>query len=355
MAHERGVRALVRRLRRGARKRLNDFLVAFGGTPTPRSQRLEPSPRRILVVRLNKRLGNAMFTTPLLRSLAASYPEAEIDVLMRGRANAVLLQTLPGVRTTHVLDSGVRAALRLIRTLRRRRYDLAIIPSTGSSSDRFGALASGARRRLGFAGPDQWLRLSHAAARPAGEQHQGRIPLALLRDGLGDTPMTLHEYLSVCPSPTAREAAARARRTALGTDAGPVLAFFTRATGDKQLPGSWWQTWYAALREAPDAPRLLEIRPSPEAVGLTPDMPGLHLAALDQLAALIGGVDLFVAGDCGPLHLAAATGTPTVGLFRASPPAAYAPLGPECLSLTNDDLDPERAAAWTLAQLRATR
>lgn len=352
MAHDRGLPAVIRRIRRGARRYLNKLLVHFGGTPMPRPRPLDPPPQRILVVRLNKRLGNAMFITPLLRSLAASFPEAEIDILMRGRANAVLLRGLPGVRATHVLESGLASALGLIRVIRRQRFDLAVIPSSGSSSDRFGALVSGARRRLGFAGPDQWLRLSHAAA-ASDEPHQGRSPLALLRNGLGDTPVKLHPYLSVQPSADAHAAAAEARRVALGDTAAPVLAFFTRATGNKQLEPAWWQAWLAALGEAPDAPRLLEIKPAADAAGLNPNMPGVHLAALDQLAALIADADLFVAGDCGPMHLAAATGTPTVGLFRASSPTLYAPLGPNCLSLRGDELEPVRAAERTLGQWRA--
>lgn len=351
MAHDRGLPAVIRRIRRGARQYLNKLLVRFGGTPTPRPRPLDPPPQRILVVRLNKRLGNAMFITPLLRSLAASFPEAEIDILMRGRANAVLLRSLPGVRAAHVLESGLTSAPGLIRAIRRQRFDLAIIPSAGSSSDRLGALVSGARRRLGFAGPDQWLRLSHAAA-ASDDHHQGRSPLALLRHGLGETPVKLHPYLSVQPDADAHAAAATARRATLGDAAGPVLAFFTRATGNKQLTPAWWQAWLSAFREAPDAPWLLEIKPGPDAAALTPDMPSVHLTALDQLAALIADADLFVAGDCGPLHLAAATGTPTVGLFRASSPALYAPLGPDCLSLTDDELDPARAAERILAQWR---
>lgn len=353
MAHDQGVRAIIRRIRRGARQQLNHLLVQFGGTPEPHSRPLEPPPRRILVVRLNKRLGNAMFITPLLRSLAATFPDADIDILMRGRANAVLLRGLPGVRATHVLESGLGSALGMIRAVRRQRFDLAVIPSRGSSSDRYGALLCGADRRLGFAGPDQWLRLSHAAA-PDAEHHPGRSPLALLRNGLGETPVKLHHYLSVQPDADARAAAAAARRAALGANHGPVLAFFTRATGNKQLPTDWWQAWLNALRQSGDTPQLLEIKPGPDAAALAPDMPGVHLAALDQLAALIADAELFVAGDCGPMHLAAATGTPTVGLFRASSPAHYAPLGPHCVSLSDDDIEPARAAECTLALWRQT-
>lgn len=48
---------------------------------------------------------------------------------------------------------------------------------------------------------------------------------------------------------------------------------------------------------------------------------------LDELAGLISLCRGFVANDSGPLHLAAALGVPTVGLFGSSDPAATSPRG----------------------------
>jgi ADP-heptose:LPS heptosyltransferase len=46
------------------------------------------------------------------------------------------------------------------------------------------------------------------------------------------------------------------------------------------------------------------------------------------LAAALERLDLFVTGDTGPMHLAAAVGTPIVSIFGPSDPARYAPQGP---------------------------
>jgi ADP-heptose:LPS heptosyltransferase len=45
-------------------------------------------------------------------------------------------------------------------------------------------------------------------------------------------------------------------------------------------------------------------------------------------AALLAQLDLLVTGDTGPMHLAAAVGTPVVAVFGPSDPARYAPSGP---------------------------
>jgi lipopolysaccharide heptosyltransferase II len=49
---------------------------------------------------------------------------------------------------------------------------------------------------------------------------------------------------------------------------------------------------------------------------------------LPQLAALMARCRAFVGGDTGPLHLAAAVGTPTVALFGPSDPRRNGPYGP---------------------------
>jgi heptosyltransferase-1 len=53
----------------------------------------------------------------------------------------------------------------------------------------------------------------------------------------------------------------------------------------------------------------------------------LDRLSLTGLAALLKRVDLVVAGDTGPLHIAAAVGTPTVSFFRATDGKLTGPRG----------------------------
>lgn len=71
----------------------------------------------------------------------------------------------------------------------------------------------------------------------------------------------------------------------------------------------------------------------------------LFLAPL--LRALLARLTVFVAADSGPMHLGAAAGTPVVGLFKATPAAAYAPMGRNCVALEGAEPTPEKAAAET--------
>src|SRR5205814_5942896 len=58
--------------------------------------------------------------------------------------------------------------------------------------------------------------------------------------------------------------------------------------------------------------------------------PALNLAGkttLKQLAALLGAADAVVSNDSGPMHLAAALGTPVVGIFTCTSPLLSGPNG----------------------------
>jgi heptosyltransferase-3 len=54
------------------------------------------------------------------------------------------------------------------------------------------------------------------------------------------------------------------------------------------------------------------------------------------VATCLKRCDLFVGNDSGLMHLAAATGTPTLGLFGPSPSAHYAPWGTHCAAVETD-------------------
>jgi ADP-heptose:LPS heptosyltransferase len=55
--------------------------------------------------------------------------------------------------------------------------------------------------------------------------------------------------------------------------------------------------------------------------------------SLTELAALCRRARLFIGADTGPLHLAAAVGTPCVGLYGPWPASRHGPYGPQHISL----------------------
>ncbi|MBI4428019.1 MAG: glycosyltransferase family 9 protein [Ignavibacteriales bacterium] len=52
------------------------------------------------------------------------------------------------------------------------------------------------------------------------------------------------------------------------------------------------------------------------------------LLTIGELCALFRRLEIFISNDSGPLHLAAVTGAPTIGLYGPESPIFYGPLGP---------------------------
>lgn len=343
----------IKRFRRGARNTLSAWL-ARSNASVPVLQPLDPAQvRRVIVCRRNKRLGNMLFLTPLLRSLAATMPHAEIDVLISNADYVELFQGLPRVR--HVWSMPARGwrwpfrMLGLLLQLRARHYDLVIEPSLHSFSNRLLARLCAARWRLGFHTPSQWLNLTHNVV-PEVEPHEGLQPLQLVSQGMAG-PVQLYPQLDIALGAQERAAARATLDILVKADQGPLLGFFAEATGKKRLSPEWWQDWLDAMRQSKRSFRLLQILPPGETPPLEPDMPYVREPGHRRLAAMLGELDLFVSCDAGPMHLAAAAGARTVGLFHATSIARYQPLGADCVALDIKDLTPAQVATAVLARV----
>lgn len=336
--HNRGLRARLAHWRHRQRKRCCYLLARLLGTVHARPGPLAANTRRILVVRMNRRLGNILFLTPLLRTLAATLPEARIDVLIHSQAQKELLHTLPGVYHVWVRGQHPGAMWRTFRALRRQHYDLAIDPTGNSTSNRVGLALVRARQRLGFARCDQWLRLSHAAPR-ARQTHQALQGVELLEQAITWPPIQPIRTLAVFPGESDHQKAGHHWQQLSNSlaDKRPVIGFFRHATVCKTLPASWWQRWLASLQEQLPEAVLLEILATPTTPPLQPQLAHIALESLTELAALMSRLDDFVAPDSGPMHLASAAGIPVLGLFQTTPPEQYAPLGSTSQALFDPD------------------
>lgn len=105
-------------------------------------------PARILIVRLGS-LGDLIHTLPALAALRDAFPGAEIDWVVE-RAHAELLALVPMLSRVIVLGGRTTAGWwEVIRTLRARKYDMAI-DLQGLVKSATLARLSGAKRVVGF-------------------------------------------------------------------------------------------------------------------------------------------------------------------------------------------------------------
>src|ERR687892_172185 len=86
------------------------------------------APRRILLVRIDERVGEALLTTPLFRALRRRADRPEVHVLVHRKVTRVL-RGHPDIDALHTLESWERLIGPLspaIREARARRFDVVV-------------------------------------------------------------------------------------------------------------------------------------------------------------------------------------------------------------------------------------
>jgi lipopolysaccharide heptosyltransferase II len=310
------------------------------GVARPFRRRGRPeTPERILVLRL-ERIGDLLMTLPAIQDIRTLAPAAEIDLAV-GTWNIPLAEAIPAVTHVETLDAAwltreggglnMPSLLRAARRWRRRDYDLAINfePDVRSNLLLGGA---GAKRTAGWTsgggGPLLDLALEYDV-----RAHTTANARRLVHQVFGRTPLESSRPLLAIPEDARRAAMARIP----AGSPGPLVA--VHPSGGRPIK-QWEPEKFAAvaqrLSEELGATIVLTGGKSDRALV---DVVKVALPArvvvdvagdsdVLVLAAILDRVDLLVTADTGPMHLAAAVGTPVVAVFGPSDPARYFPGGP---------------------------
>lgn len=76
----------------------NLFVKTINETKSVQNSIKNPSEiKRILIVRPNHRLGNQLLITPLLQEVITTFPEAKIDLFLKGNLGPILFKNYPEV------------------------------------------------------------------------------------------------------------------------------------------------------------------------------------------------------------------------------------------------------------------
>ncbi len=368
----------LRKLRATLRHRLGQAAARLIG-PRSYGETLRPEEiSSVLICRVNARMGNAVFLTPLIRRIHELLPRASIDLATAYPKAEDLLGSLPGMRRVIRFPyKGVHLLWRYcaaVRRLRRERFDLVIDPTPNSTSGRLILMLARARYRLGYATDNQWAPLTHAVPQPAAIMHQAAWPIFLVSRALGAQcdPSELRLWLPLSAQEIEAGRAAIERAVAKqGVPGLPQLAssaegpepmwiatracgFFAHATGLKTVAPDYWRAFWDAFLQLEPAAVPIEILPSPSSPPTDPRSVSLHFPSPRALTAAMSTMRLFVCADTGPMHLASSTRVPTVGLFRASNPALYAPLKPCDLALDVTQHSPRAVAEYCQRVWRAS-
>ena len=288
---------------------------------------------RILLTRL-KYIGDIVLTTPLVHTLRDTFPGAYIAYL--GDSKGVsLLENNPYLDKIYSIDFEHNSLLkqcRLFFELNREHFDLVIDLFCNPRS----ALLSFATR---------------APVRVGGDLHgRGKLYTVRIRDdGRPKSAVIFHqqsldaagiEGKFFAPEIFLTEDERTEARRYLGWQgidvARPLVALHAGGTWPAKLwPAERFAELADLLRAKSGAQILLTRGPKDaevvqkvedNSVGTVLSLPVLPLR---QLAAIISLCSAFVANDSGPMHIAAAVGTPTIGLFGPGEETIWFPYTPE--------------------------
>jgi ADP-heptose:LPS heptosyltransferase len=266
---------------------------------------------RILFI-TSTRIGDAVLSTGILNHLIRSHPQAKVVVACGPVAEGIFAR-MPNRAWTIVLTKRRLRLhwLELWREVAGTRWDL-VVDLRGSAF----AWTIRARRRLVMRG---------------GRQPGHRLAQLGALLGLDPPPLPVAWF-----SPADRERAAR-----LLPGSGPWIGLGPTANWDRK---TWSADRFSALFRAltgPGAPlegaraAILGGPGEKERAMAAPVLAALGDRAVDlvgslslpEVAAVLTRCALFVGNDSGLMHLSAATGTPTLGLFGPSRVEEYAPAG----------------------------
>ena len=301
------------------------------------------NPRNILIIDFGQ-LGDVVMSLPALRAIRERFPHARITVAvgrpgaeiirMSGYADAFVAVDRVGLRDGFKPLSVLRI-LQIVKDVRRSQFDFVIDLHSFSETNLLGFL-SGARKRLFARRPGRSLDfLANFNPKPPVDKND---PEQHLVDRYLDVlvPLGIKEPPRV-PRLTTRLEDDRAvdamLRKAKADQGSPLVGLFPGAGH----PGRCWPL----ERFAQLADSLLRndgVRPivfaGPEERGMVQRMRALFPPAsvildklsIPQLAAAQARLAVLVSNDTGPVHLAAAVGTPIVVLIDLPTPHAYVPL-----------------------------
>ena len=287
-----------------------------------------------------------MFTTPAVRGLRERFPDAHLTYIVEPAAapivanNPLLDEIIVVPRGRGIV--GLAAELALVRRLRAARYDIAIDFHGGPRSSLLTWL-SGAPVRLGYEVVGRSWMYTKRVPRP--RQHRPRHSVENQWDLLSaleiPPPDAATFPVEMTPDPRAAEAVGE-RLARAGVRSGDRLIVVHVSAGN---PFRRWPTAafvaLVTILVARDRRRRVIVTSGPselQAAGRVIDQARMRLDPIDcdhvvscgefslaELRALVDRAALYIGGDSGPLHVAATSTVPIVGLYGPTLPVRSAP------------------------------
>ncbi|MCD6508286.1 lipopolysaccharide heptosyltransferase II [Candidatus Poribacteria bacterium] len=291
--------------------------------------------RKILVMHTGGWIGDMVLLTPALRAIRNAYPDAHISILVNPLVEGLMSRN-PYIDKVIVYDKrgeqkGMRNLLGMASALKEEGFDMAILFHPNSIRSALLAFLARIPIRVGTNTSKRGIFLTD----PIPDESDLHEVERYLRVARIAGAKEVNDRLEFWHGPAERSYAQykfmqfgiRPRDFVIGIN--PSTTWPSKA---------WAPENFAALADmlAEEAGARIIITGSPDDVPLAEKIEEMtrckviNLAGrtdIFQLGAVIELCDLFISCDSGPMHIAAAVGTPTVALFGPTSPTRHRPYG----------------------------
>ncbi len=327
-------------------KKLVDLVCWLGNkfiAPLVRQRKFEPQNIKKILISRECCIGDVLMMTPMVASLKAAFPQAEIFFIVGDWSKAVLENNpdikalVPYFSLRDLFKKPVYFFSRL-RKERKNRYDLIIVGDVGISPILTAWLIK-ARYRLGFDAFNRGFLLTHALTRSPEDRFTEKEGYLSLLSLIGIEPKAWEMKLKV---PLGLKEWSKNVYKIEGLNDKKVIAFLP---GGGVNPGTvmpskrWGEKNFAQLANrilkeeekvaflilGGEGDRVIAEEVASKIKGKVVNLAGK--TDLKQTAALLERSWMAVGNDCGPMHIAAAVGTPTLTIYGPTEGWRLAPIG----------------------------
>jgi len=314
-------------------------------------------PQRILVIRLDL-IGDLVLTMTIVRALKHTYPDAAIDLLALPTSAKVITGD-PDVNEIIAYDPNVwrrpsalihpknwRNVYNVLRYLHAREYDIAV--SVFGKWAGVLATLSGAKRSIGF-GHESYPGLMTDSVQgyhwhSGDNKHEVDYCLELAQAAGAITSTTdriPHLYVD---EQAQKQLEQLLQNEGIVPDKPIIVCHISSNNGQsKRWPVPYWAILIDKLIRKQNAQVILTGAPGDtlliECVTRQMQEQAFNLAgktSLPQLVALLKSANLVISGDSGPMHIAAAVGTPLIAIHGPTDPALSGPVSPTATILRSE-------------------
>ena len=307
--------------------------------------------KTIVLIRPNYRIGNIIFLIPLINEIAEHNADIKIDLFIGSASVGKILQPMPNI--DKIIDISRKLLLNpfklysFIKASRVKKYDLCINIAAGSLSSQIVTLFINSKYTLSFEDEKSWVPLTHKVKQRSLFSHAALQPLEIL-EGFGIYNYKHKKELDLKLTSIEKEKAKKDFTNLLNQCDVPknaiIIAIFRNARFDKKLATEWWINFIEKMKELNKRYIFIDILSPDIPTKLSKEVLEYSNKDLRKLAAFFTHCDMFISADTGPLHLAAASGVNSVGLFNHTIIAAYGTLGEHNLNIDLDKSNEQEVA-----------